>query len=140
MILQIGQKIDKLFQFTHPVWGATVKVPPCKVSRLVSIHAPRVGCDTVERYLDYLGYVSIHAPRVGCDKGVSTSDLLQRVFQFTHPVWGATVAQEDRVAQEGRFNSRTPCGVRLLATKSVLDSYKFQFTHPVWGATLQRGC
>ena len=38
-----------------------------------------------------LDHVSIHAPRVGCDK--LAPDLLGAiaVFQFTHPVWGATV-------------------------------------------------
>ena len=34
--------------------------------------------------------VSIHAPRVGCDtKAVSLYVRVQK-FQFTHPVWGAT--------------------------------------------------
>ena len=34
-----------LFQFTHPVWGATLR--GCSYVELedVSIHAPRVGCD-----------------------------------------------------------------------------------------------
>ncbi len=36
-----------------------------------------------------------------------------RAFQFTHPVWGATVASSSSVNATLRFNSRTPCGVRL---------------------------
>ena len=34
--------------------------------------------------------VSIHAPRVGCDCAPKTLVVLSCVFQFTHPVWGAT--------------------------------------------------
>ena len=34
--------------------------------------------------------VSIHAPRVGCDVGYLSTIVLNREFQFTHPVWGAT--------------------------------------------------
>ena len=33
------------FQFTHPVWGATLKLVGRKFGSIVSIHAPRVGCD-----------------------------------------------------------------------------------------------
>ena len=56
-----------VFQFTHPVWGATLLhfdlVLVCKVS----IHAPRVGCDLWRCVRDVRAVVSIHAPRVGCD-------------------------------------------------------------------------
>ena len=34
---------------------------------LVSIHAPRVGCDAYIAFVSQLLNVSIHAPRVGCD-------------------------------------------------------------------------
>ena len=57
--------------------------------------------------------VSIHAPRVGCDADRSSVFMISLVFQFTHPVWGAT---------------RRP--------RYVLNrSNRFQFTHPVRGAT-----
>ena len=58
-----------LFQSTHPGWGATrstVKAPRCK---LISIHAPRVGCDIA---------------------GMRRPSLLFP-FQSTHPGWGATI-------------------------------------------------
>ena len=55
------------FQFTHPVWGATEKVAEGHDTTQVSIHAPRVGCDSFRERLLRVGGVSIHAPRVGCD-------------------------------------------------------------------------
>ena len=58
---------------------------------LVSIHAPREGCDVKVALLTADGLVSIHAPREGCDG--DARDLLLEDF---------------------RFNSRTPGGVRLL--------------------------
>ena len=77
----------------------------------VSIHAPRVGCDYARQRLQRYGYVSIHAPRVGCDAALSSGQLWQIKFQFTHPVWGATGCRLAVGARAG-FNSRTPCGVR----------------------------
>ena len=40
-----GETIFK-FQFTHPVWGATDGASDLGSKSFVSIHAPRVGCDT----------------------------------------------------------------------------------------------
>ena len=55
-----------------------------------------------------------HAPRVGCDCFV----LIRYKFLT-------------------RFNSRTPCGVRLLCVNQIQVLNPFQFTHPVWGATAE---
>ena len=35
--------------------------------------------------------VSIHAPREGCDSNTRTKTDLDKVFQFTHPGRGATI-------------------------------------------------
>ena len=37
--------------------------------------------------------VSIHAPRVGCDCGGGRRAIYAIPFQFTHPVWGATQSE-----------------------------------------------
>ena len=122
------------FQFTHPVWGATSDLASDANLTVVSIHAPRVGCDIVEITIIIDKQVSIHAPRVGCDQNLATYDCCTYLFQFTHPVWGATplhrqtlttltvsihaprVGCDMRViigeVKRSRFNSRTPCGVR----------------------------
>ncbi len=84
-----------VFQFTHPVRGATTDYPHLTLSYDVSIHAPRAGCD----YLCSVRKEEVNA------------------FQFTHPVRGAT--PDNRIFSfvgEG-FNSRTPCGVRHLECK-----------------------
>ena len=58
----------------------------------ISIHAPRVGCDSVGATpVDLRSMISIHAPRVGCDGGVYLDVRTYYGFQSTHPVWGATV-------------------------------------------------
>ena len=56
-----------MFQFTHPVRGATSSTDFVFNRMYVSIHAPRAGCDLkCNRQVTPL-YVSIHAPRAGCD-------------------------------------------------------------------------
>ena len=100
------------FQSTHPGWGATNTVDDFTVYNTVSIHAPRVGCDTRKRYrmewfysfnprtpggvrredvtISIFPCVSIHAPRVGCDN----------------------VSVIRQIGKDS-FNPRTPGGVRL---------------------------
>ena len=56
----------------------------------VSIHGPRAGCDIAEGGGETRSKVSIHAPRAGCDWTDYCMSVDQRVFQFTHPVRGAT--------------------------------------------------
>ena len=56
----------------------------------ISIHAPREGCDR-----SFPGHptphgISIHAPREGCDCGRCRTYLYQAQFQSTHPARGAT--------------------------------------------------
>ena len=102
------------FQFTHPVRGATVVNNFGEGSTIVSIHAPRAGCDILITWNYFLAKVSIHAPRAGCDN---------RQYVV---IYGLI-----------RFNSRTPCGVRLPRYLAMALSRKFQFTHPVRGATVR---
>ena len=103
-----------LFQFTHPVRGATI----CVFDRLymndVSIHAPREGCDYNSFIAQVKKFVSIHAPREGCDPIRKYTYNAGDEFQFTHPVRGATF-------------------------RGMLDFifHEFQFTHPVRGATFR---
>ena len=63
-----GLETEILFQFTHPGRGATVVRPTKLVISMVSIHAPREGCDQDPFYLSFA----------------------HEGFQFTHPGRGAT--------------------------------------------------
>ena len=80
------------FQFTHPAWGATSSCPSaCAITSLrFNSRTPR----GVRQWHNYLCLnfvsVSIHAPRVGCDGLRSLTSVSRRLFQFTHPAWGAT--------------------------------------------------
>ena len=112
---------QEAFQSTHPVWGATGYAHVAETYGLISIHAPRVGCDggfpgptrTADLFqsthpvwgatlrggrLIPLPGISIHAPRVGCDGCAEQGQPAAEIFQSTHPVWGATlrpIHQED---------------------------------------------
>ena len=106
-----------MFQFTHPVWGATSLAVERTVSTLFQFTHPVWGATVVVVGVGAVFDVSIHAPRVGCD--------------WTLKMISVTL---------GCFNSRTPCGVRRIkGFKEFLD-VQFQFTHPVWGATVICGC
>ena len=79
------------FQSTHPVRGATPDETQLRGIMLISIHAPREGCDLLNAAdgLDHVR-ISIHAPREGCDPPLLTGLISLMVFQSTHPVRGAT--------------------------------------------------
>ena len=124
------------FQFTRPVWGATS--PKFRRSTRAPSFNSRAPCGA---RLHLRGVfrrrrVSIHAPRVGRDLGTRFPYVGDDVFQFTRPVWGATKGQSQstpcrivsihaprvgrdptchrRYARTKSFNSRAPCGARLL--------------------------
>ena len=156
-----GRHDHHKFQSTHPVWGATSRscpLPPplsnfnprtpCGVRpshsplsfphRLISIHAPRVGCDSIHDtilgiFRDFnprtpcgvrlrLGCVdrlhpliSIHAPRVGCDP-ISTKSSMAALH----------------------FNPRTPCGVRRSWRSRPSQSWTISIHAPRVGCDFSR--
>ena len=82
------------FQFTHPVRGAT-QHSSYGIYRIASFNS-RTPCGV---RLDGLAVgvcvklVSIHAPRAGCDQKKLATLQSSIKFQFTHPVRGATTRQ-----------------------------------------------
>ena len=124
------------FQSTHPVWGATcssrVHLAP---GVRISIHAPRVGCDTSRvppwhfptvfqsthpvwgaTYHFFEGgdpvAISIHAPRVGCDYPVVQSIEPSEISIHAPRVGCDFCSGLPMAASSCHFNPRTPCGVR----------------------------
>ena len=55
------------FQSTHPVRGATDNLNALGANSVISIHAPREGCDVIALCRTRGIVISIHAPREGCD-------------------------------------------------------------------------
>ena len=108
---------DIVFQSTHPVWGATLRLMVQQLlKKEISIHAPRVGCDLSVNVLR-INLVDFN-PRTPC--GVRL--FLNFDFQCTSDY----------------FNPRTPCGVRPEDVAYTIAKQRFQSTHPVWGATLAK--
>ena len=84
---------------------------------LVSIHAPREGCDEYANHIYLLAEtVSIHAPREGCDE-----DFIQlansRQVSIHAPREGCDPTIIRFLGSLGGFNSRTPGGVRRRETQ-----------------------
>ena len=146
-----------LFQSTHPVRGATRSRTILFCSRLISIHAPRAGCDrrSPRRYHQD-GHFNPRTP-CGVRRFPSRRSMNGPRFQSTHPVRGATrggttetllsqnfnprtpcgVRRREASCKCGRwhFNPRTPCGVRPRNRRKFYPKFRFQSTHPVRGAT-----
>ena len=102
----------KEFQFTHPGRGATQPTCSPRAMQMVSIHAPREGCDR-EEHLSLLDYGCFNSRTPGGVRLVLFCVvLLVRRFQFTHPGRGATAAKASTSTTTSGFNSRTPGGVR----------------------------
>ena len=85
-----GRIVTSIFQSTHPVRGATESDQHARLGRVISIHAPREGCDFLPLRVRSRRHISIHAPCEGCDTKREVNLDLRRVFQSTHPVRGAT--------------------------------------------------
>ena len=103
-----------LFQSTLPVWGATGKAPPTEPDDLISIHAPRVGSDSIYTHRYNYRRISIHAPRVGSDPSVF------------YPVRTSTY-----------FNPRSPCGERPATGSSIFRIYKISIHAPRVGSDVE---
>ena len=126
----------KRFQFTHPVRGATRLTEIRLIFAVVSIHAPRAGCDPLTLSFDV---VKVEFQFTHPVRGATSASVMRPVtclFQFTHPVRGATIEigfpgtswpvsihapragcdnyDHPNPPPNHRFNSRTPCGVRLV--------------------------
>ena len=78
------------FQSTHPVWDATGVLLVDPVSRDISIHASRMGCDThgVPAVIPDCLFQSTHPVWDATIFILRLSQFFE--FQSTHPVWDAT--------------------------------------------------
>ncbi len=122
------------FQSTHPVWGATTSHCLSLFRFLISIHAPRVGCDASIRGSLSKSRISIHAPRVGCDLGDAPPTDAQ-IISIHAPRVGCDTNPRRTGTRARNFNPRTPRGVRQTTNTPPRTFWIFQSTHPAWDAT-----
>ena len=150
------------FQFTHPGRGATPVPVLVPVLVLVSIHAPREGCDftclsvilsfpmfqfthpgrgatSFCCYVYYTCNVSIHAPREGCDTAPAGGGCFLRVSIHAPRegcdgvfLWVSVLG--DTVSIHAPRE-----GCDSIRTAGIVAPLLFQFTHPGRGATDRAG-
>ena len=116
--------------------GATNLPKTCNAWFLISIHAPREGCDcqTVSR-LRLVHGISIHAPREGCDHDAIGHLGQIDVISIHAPREGCDSAHRRENATDAIsiHAPREGCDRRTRA--KYPNRYRFQSTHPVRGAT-----
>ena len=83
--------------------------------------------------------VSIHAPRAGCDEGVPSVIPVGRVFQSTHPARGATCGLRGRIPIVFVSIHAPRAGCDTIGWGLVVLVTLFQSTHPARGATPDLG-
>ena len=128
--------IDPQFQSTHPVWGATDTDTDSGTDSVISIHAPRMGCDagrtrTKTEQTNFnprtpygvrpanqaetteTEFISIHAPRMGCDAVTDLAFSETQRISIHAPRMGCDAEIEQLLLEIRHFNPRTPYGVRL---------------------------
>ena len=106
--------ISQVFQSTHPARGATV-LALLREGRpvLISIHAPREGCDFMEVNRILMGLnISIHAPREGCDGTRRRAGTSCSTISIHAPREGCDLLLLTSGPPAPHFNPRTPRGVR----------------------------
>ncbi len=116
-------RLVTLFQSTLPGWGATFKPV-----------GPKYG-----------GYISIHAPRMGSDSLSLSTRSACSIFQSTLPGWGATSTLSSFVICTSDFNPRSPDGERPIL-EACLGQGKINFNprspdgerHCCWCSVLPR--
>ena len=112
--------LEVKFQFTHPGRGATGdRLQKPREAGFQFTHPGR-GATTEEVETGDTTIVSIHAPREGCDPLRLSLDTSLSVFQFTHPGRGATPVVIETTKPEKCFNSRTPGGVRRVSSTTLI--------------------
>ena len=128
---------SQIFQSTHPSWGATLLSSfICFARASISIHAPIVGCDRIQQ--EVLHQVLNFNPRT--HRGVRHYQLHYQMayilFQSTHPSWGAT-GRASLVLDLRSISIHAPIvGCDYLLFFFIIFLILFQSTHPSWGATL----
>ena len=125
-----------LFQSTHPVRGATIFAIFASVRRVISIHAPRAGCDMQSELMQTSPcYFNPRTP-CGVRLWILFANSSPRGFQSTHPVRGATNKSAYDIAKDLISIHAPRAGCDVSHRSYEFSNNEFQSTHPVRGATV----
>ena len=148
------------FLSTLPAWGATGFPPLSPVWDVISIHAPRVGSDSmspsppsfsVSQFLSTLpawgatcrgagrtreeSGISIHAPRVGSDITSAIFVFIPFFISIHAPRVGSDPSFSATHSPQRNFYPRSPRGERPAVAAVRRSRASFLSTLPAWGAT-----
>ena len=182
-LLHVGAVYHHEFQSTRPMRGATTLDDLRGSGSLVSIHAPHAGRDSSNLLRGQGIRVSIHAPHAGRDLLLSPisarptrfnprapcgarlmvfcRQIVDKEFQSTRPMRGATRSSRVRACKRGvsihaphagrdrsspscqgcsgSFNPRAPCGARRVSDRRASTTACFNPRAPC-GARPSRRC
>ena len=101
----------------------------------ISIHAPRVGCDTSA--VGDLDDTADFNPRTPGGVRQTVYHASTHLLHFNpRTPGGVRPGQNAAEIRQRDFNPRTPGGVRHIRFDYDVNKVVFQSTHPGWGATL----
>ncbi len=122
------------FQLTLPERGATdINVMMARGTN-VSTHAPRAGSDPVGVARLCHRCVSTHAPRAGSDHRRSGQHLPTHSVSTHAPRAGSDHRHPRILRLQGRFNSRSPSGERLMGVVTIRFTAKVSTHAPRAGS------
>ena len=128
-----------IFQSTLPVWGATVFGGDCQSAHKFQSTLPVWGATDNNLINFQPGVISIHAPRVGSDSMMPLSALKTRDFNPRSPC-GERPCPTLRKPRKPGFQSTLPVWGATKSEAASKPSQTFQSTLPVWGATRGTPC
>ncbi len=119
-----------IFQSTLPVWGATASNRLFKCHVCISIHAPRVGSDSIQPLSGL--HTTYFNPRSPCGErhAAPCRTFHSQLFQSTLPVWGATRYKAFHTRPRLYFNPRSPCGERRYRSTNPVRRCNFNPRSP----------
>ena len=131
--------LQKRFQSTLPVRGATTDIESTEAVPRISIHAPRAGSDHNVIRNAAFAFISIHAPRAGSDDALAA--YLQEIsFISIHaPRAGSDLDADSAIIRRWISIHAPRAGSDGKWLGGHIIFARFQSTLPVRGATVHRG-
>ena len=101
----------------------------------ISIHAPNAGSDSARQPISAIAMqISIHAPNAGSDYADQSDSAIDRIFQSTLPMQGATDARWHALLNDDNFNPRSQCRERPTASMTNMTIRRISIHAPNAGS------